>query len=205
MVEIITEKKQRFLGEDYYLCGFYFQRNGKRLHRAVYEYYKGKIPQGFHVHHIDGDRTNNGIENLELLQKGDHSRLHMQQPERKKDAQRAIKIAIEAAKAWHGSQAGYEWHRKHYEQCKDKLHTKKIFTCECCGKEFEAEDVGTNKFCSKNCKAMHRRRSGVDNETRICVVCGAEFIVNKYIKTKCCSRTCGGALRRSYRAQRNAA
>lgn len=35
-----------------------------------------QIPSGFSVHHIDGDRTNNLINNLALLTNSAHSRLH---------------------------------------------------------------------------------------------------------------------------------
>ena len=33
---IIGETCQKFLGDRYWLCGKYFQRQGKRLHRAVW-------------------------------------------------------------------------------------------------------------------------------------------------------------------------
>lgn len=46
------------------------------LHRAVWEYYNGKIPQGYDIHHKDGNKTNNKINNLELLRKDEHARLH---------------------------------------------------------------------------------------------------------------------------------
>ena len=66
-VQRISTTAQRFDGVTYYLCGEYFQRKGRRLHRAVWEHHNGKIPNGYHVHHKDGDRNNNDISNLELL------------------------------------------------------------------------------------------------------------------------------------------
>ena len=48
----------------------------KMLHRAVYEKYKGPIPSGYIIHHIDENKTNNKIENLMCLSPLDHSRLH---------------------------------------------------------------------------------------------------------------------------------
>jgi hypothetical protein len=43
------------------------------LHRYVWETERGKIPSGWDVHHIDGDRTNNIIDNLECLSKAEHT------------------------------------------------------------------------------------------------------------------------------------
>jgi hypothetical protein len=37
------------------------------LHRAVWEEAHGPIPDGYHIHHKDGDRDNNTLENLEML------------------------------------------------------------------------------------------------------------------------------------------
>jgi len=55
--------------------GYYACTNGNRdyLHRIVWENYKGKIPKSHDVHHIDNDKTNNHIENLELISKPEHS------------------------------------------------------------------------------------------------------------------------------------
>lgn len=46
------------------------------LHRDVWEHHHGPIPPGLEVHHIDHDKANNAVENLELLSKSEHARLH---------------------------------------------------------------------------------------------------------------------------------
>lgn len=190
MVNVVSESKQEFCGETYWKCGKYFQRYGKRLHRAVYEFYHGQIPENHSVHHADGDRSNNQIENLVLMRTSEHTRGHMREPERKAHASRAIKLAQDKAKEWHGSEDGRVWHREHYQRFKDQLHAKIQIVCAQCGKTFEAEDVGTNKFCGKNCKAAFRRASGVDNETRACATCGGLFEANRYARVKYCSDEC---------------
>jgi uncharacterized protein YjcR len=43
------------------------------LHRYVWETHYGEIPPGYDIHHLDRDRTNNNIENLELISHSEHS------------------------------------------------------------------------------------------------------------------------------------
>ena len=48
-------------------------------YRALYEKHYGiSIPKDFHVHHIDGDRSNNSIGNLILLPSRIHAALHFE-------------------------------------------------------------------------------------------------------------------------------
>jgi hypothetical protein len=37
------------------------------IHRLVYKTFKGEIPKGFELNHIDGNKDNNNSENLELV------------------------------------------------------------------------------------------------------------------------------------------
>lgn len=45
-------------------------------HRWVWMMYFGEIPKGMHVHHIDGNRSNNDITNLQMLKPSDHMKFH---------------------------------------------------------------------------------------------------------------------------------
>ena len=45
-------------------------------HRLVYEAVNGPIPGGYVIHHVDGDKRNNVLSNLEMLTVGEHMRLH---------------------------------------------------------------------------------------------------------------------------------
>ena len=51
----------------------------KTIHSRVGEKKYGfdKIPAGFVIHHIDGDKNNNQYYNLILLHKKDHRRIHV--------------------------------------------------------------------------------------------------------------------------------
>ena len=48
----------------------------QRQHRLVWETYYGKIPKGLQIHHIDGNKQNNAIENLQLVDAKLHKKIH---------------------------------------------------------------------------------------------------------------------------------
>ena len=54
------------------------RRNGERRfeHVFVWESFFGEIPEGCQIHHIDGDKTNNDIGNLQLVTALEHKRIH---------------------------------------------------------------------------------------------------------------------------------
>lgn len=159
-VHVVSATAQRFNGQTYYLCGDYFQRKGRRLHRAVWEYHNGEIPTGYHVHHVDGDKAHNDIENLTLLEGSEHLREHMNRPERKAQSAACIKVAREAACKWHGSADGLAYHS---QLGKENWGKRELRTYECsfCGKKFQTKHIyaeGVNHFCHPNCKAKFRTR-----------------------------------------------
>ncbi|MCF2717851.1 HNH endonuclease [Paenibacillus sp. UKAQ_18] len=56
--------------------GYWRKTVGDRslLHRDVWVYHKGEIPDGWDIHHIDEDKDNNDISNFECLPKAEHTR-----------------------------------------------------------------------------------------------------------------------------------
>lgn len=47
------------------------------LARAVYQEENSSIPDGYEIHHIDGNRKNNDISNLIAISHEDHVKIHM--------------------------------------------------------------------------------------------------------------------------------
>jgi len=58
--------------------GYLGRTNEERslLHRDVWEFYRGPIPSGYDIHHMNEDKRDNRIENLECLPKAEHTRLY---------------------------------------------------------------------------------------------------------------------------------
>lgn len=54
-----------------------FKNSDSYIHKMVYEYYNGNIPDGYIVHHINEDKLDNTIENLQLMSSKDHKIYHM--------------------------------------------------------------------------------------------------------------------------------
>lgn len=52
------------------------QQHIKKIHRLVFETFIRKLDENEDVHHLDTDRNNNKISNLEAKLEGEHSRLH---------------------------------------------------------------------------------------------------------------------------------
>ena len=176
----------------YYRPGGTDSQNGiEALHREVWKDHNDadEVPDEHHIHHKDGDPTNNDPENLVALTPEEHAEEHPETNLSPED----IRKGIEAAKEWHRSEEGREWHSEHWDESIGKVFEEpKHKDCEQCGERFEY--FTSAKFCSNACKAKHRRESGVDDETRICEACRQPFTVNKYSDQKACGRACAGAL-----------
>lgn len=50
----------------------------KKVHNIVWETFIGPIPEGYDIHHINGNKQDNRLENLCLLEHFSHSLLHNQ-------------------------------------------------------------------------------------------------------------------------------
>ena len=85
-------------GKTYSLAdtGYLRRTDGNRaqMHREVWEFHHGTIPDDHDIHHVDRDRTNNDISNLMCLSKADHSRLHS--AEDRGDAKEASRLILTA-------------------------------------------------------------------------------------------------------------
>src|SRR5690606_7852937 len=174
---------------------YYSSRKGERysrsLHRQIWFDNYGEIPEGYQVHHKDHNAYNNTIDNLELVERSEHSKYHGKN-RAKEDPVRFITLAEigrEHAKEWHGSEEGKRWHSKHGKERGFGVRDYGFHKCDCCQIEFKKASF-RQRFCSNLCKSKHRRLSGGDPIKAICENCRCEFITQKYNKRRFCSAEC---------------
>ena len=148
-IAIISPKTQMFKGRRFSKNsnGYYGGSTG-RLHRAVWEHHNGPIPKGFEIHHIDENKDNNGIENLELMERSAHRRLHASTERHKEQARQAGIKGNQAARKWHSTPEGHEWHKRQVI----RIQTYKIDkACEACGGSYKGFASPRYRACSKRC------------------------------------------------------
>ncbi len=141
----------------------YFSRGGKTLHRAVWLAAFGPIPAGCHIHHRDSNPLNNCLANLECLPASIHLRETLaRQPKRQFND-----LARSSAAAWHKSDTGRLWHRRHAERIKSWTKwVREQRECPECKSQFDAlirKSGHTQKYCSNACKIKAYRSRGADN------------------------------------------
>lgn len=172
-VVVLSETAQKFDGVEYFIAGRYWKRGKTYLHRAVWVYHHGPIPDGHHIHHKDGNRSNNQVENLEPQDGMKHLAKHKLEWNRTAEAKRMHK----------------ELGLRNVHHTHENVRT---FLCVVCGNPYQAMDCGTNKYCSPLCTS---RRYGPNKpaykKERTCVWCGRSFMTRH--KSPTCSISCGQA------------
>jgi hypothetical protein len=171
-----------------------------RAHQWVWINNHGKPPKGTHIHHRDENKSNNCIENLELIHGKKHIKHHMNKrmldPNNKKKAQQHCENIRGLTKQWHQSEEGKAWHKFHAIRTKFGNGEYYKYKCQECENEYESKLIaeGRTKFCSNACKSKWRRKEKLDDVDKICPICKNIYRSNKYSKVKTCSRICGRQL-----------
>lgn len=189
----------RYRGEKYWLQNSgYFQRDRDKsglkierlLHRVKWENHHGPVPIGCVIHHKNGNKRDNKLSNLEPVEAFTHQSEHMRErwllePHRKR-FMNGLRKAREAAKEWHRSKEGNEWHKQHGIEV---WRNMKKYEMECvqCGKKYMAFRQDISKFCSNACSCKSRP---IRKISKRCIVCGGEFVSNIYKNAKHCSPAC---------------
>lgn len=124
--------------------------------RKVWRAKNGDIPKGYHIHHKDGDFTNNTIENLVCISASEHSKLHWSQG----DISIPVRLANPIPRHMRPA-------RKLYMQQYFKEIVMETAICYECGKEYSRNRYGKVVTCSRTCTSKRWRRQElvINNET----------------------------------------
>lgn len=141
-------------GRRWWLNGGYFcNRRGQLLHRAIYAAANGPIPEGNEIHHKDGNKTNNALDNLESLTCTEHRRKHNRNGAAGSDKATRQKVSWEY------------WQKREPYQC----------ICDHCAKPYLTRATHS-RFCSGACKMAARRKDPEQVPEAVCLFCGGVFL-----------------------------
>lgn len=197
--QVLDDTHQEFLGIAYYKNEDGYYVRGKRLlHREVWKFFNGSIPKGHIIHHIDLNKGNNRIENLQCLTKAAHAKIHADlagtKPPLHKEVTRRCdycgKIFTVRQKDGKNHFCSDACTSAYKYRCAENQETR---LCAHCGKEFVINKNHKAKCCSKSC--AQRLRFKGHSFKKICPVCQREFETIASQNNVCCSRECANILR----------
>lgn len=159
-------------------------------HHLVAEKFLGERPEGVHIHHKNGIKTDNRPENLEYLASKAHLSLHAKDNYAKQD--HAVRIEgirrVFATKDMSGS-----------NNPKYGYRAGKTTICAVCGLEFYRAPSQKAKYCSIACRdeaAARKKVQRIHEQEKPCFVCGKSFY-SKRREARYCSRRCYGVAKSS--------
>lgn len=199
-VEIIDSAHQKFNGVTYRKNSTGHFVYYSSIHRDVYAYFNGEIPEGdFQIHHRDFDQSNNDPTNLEMLTSREHSQIHgsakRKPPVREKKKSFICECCGKEYLAFDTGQNRFcskncllKYHRE---------HTKETRYCPVCNSPFEVYKNNKKKYCSRECqdKAAQEARQ-INLSPKKCELCGMEF-QPIFSQHKYCSMECSRKARRT--------
>lgn len=186
-VEVIDDKHQRFNGENFHIYHDGHMRNTRGLHQRIWNYFYGEVPNGYQIHHVDGNKLNNDISNLQIMTISEHQ--HHHNPKGTVNQILTTLVCEWCGKKYQGYFNGKnrfcsQLCRSRYRQTHERIQR----TCPQCGKIFDTPKAQPAQYCSHTC-AMDAKRK-YSPEKRTCPVCGKEFVVTLRHTQKFCSREC---------------
>lgn len=140
-----------------------------RLHREKLRLHLGltnEQMQGLDVHHIDGNKDNNELSNLQLLKKTTHAKSHAD----KQIINKIIKVCEQCGKEYESSSNIAHRQRFCSNKCKAKWRrdngmNNTIRICKNCGKEFICDNTSRKIFCTRNCAGKYNYHKSLKQNT----------------------------------------
>src|SRR5450756_326295 len=167
----------------------------KPQYRDVHAIVGKGIPQGYHVHHEDGDTSHNEPSNFHVLSPSDHASLHLA-------ARNANPVQKRGLHEWRGTERGRRILRANAVKMRERSPEHEL-ACGYCRVTFRTRHP-RKILCSPRCAYLDRVARQPE---RICSECAAAFRTID-AKTTTCSYRCGWhsvGVRRVYNLTVNAA
>ena len=189
--------------------------NKKSLHRLIFEDFYGPIPEGYVIHHKDGNTLNNSIENLECLSKTEHSTYHGKEHGGTVTPEAKGTLVCDVCGAHFEGTVGRRQYYTCSEHCRNiaqrivqrylgaleyvpqvqtRRSSRQELACENCGKVFTSIKP-TARFCSQKCRDAWAWKNGLTTVQKkakynlTCAVCGKTF-ESRNKNARCCSQSC---------------
>ena len=182
-IETVSDTQKIFCGLKFYKKKSNNYCCAVSLHRFIWTYFNGEIPEGYDVHHRDFNHDNNDISNLELVTKDAHKKIHAAVKSTRRPDKKSTFTCAVCGREYEAANRGNNAYCS--AECKKKSHLK-TRTCEICGNEFSATIGSSQKFCSESCYHQYRQQ----REIKKCPVCGKEFKIHPSRKKIYCSTKC---------------
>lgn len=130
-----------------------------RLHREKLRIELGLTQEQmkrYDVHHIDGNKDNNDIHNLQLINKVKHATIHA----KKQVNEKIIKICEQCGGEYQSSNNVAHKQRFCSAKCKARYRranglNNTIRICKNCGKEFICDNTSKKVFCTRSCAGKY--------------------------------------------------
>lgn len=142
--------------------GYY--SNGRRglLHRWVWRLERGDIPDGMQVHHINHDRGDSRVENLDLVSRAEHLRIHPRDSKWHRDGAETAWANAEwrEIKCQHCGGVGRTRAPREVKYCSEKCRgtasrARERRVCSVCSAEYECPARNPTRTCSRRCTSVY--------------------------------------------------
>ena len=145
------------IGLSLYFYHPYKDKTTESLHRAVYTNEVGDIPEGYHIHHKDGNQLNNSVENLVCIERSKHMSKHANESwENRETVQRVCEFCGKTFDTrflgpirFCSAKCTTKW--RHASGIDDEERV-----CEYCGETFMTNKYKKHRYCSNSCVAKGR-------------------------------------------------